>query len=45
MPNKQNCVTTTKIPRGAFVGDKNFSVIKMHGTTIKTDIVSLLPAY
>jgi hypothetical protein len=20
---------------GAFVGDKNFSVIKMHGTTIK----------
>jgi hypothetical protein len=21
--------------KGAFVGDKNFSVIKMHGTTIK----------
>ena len=24
--------------KGAFVGEKNFDVIKMHGTTIKTTI-------
>jgi len=27
---------------GAFVGDKNFSVIKMHGTTIKIRSIRLL---
>jgi hypothetical protein len=34
--------------KGAFVGEKNFDVIKMHGTTIKKDFIylrfSLLPS-
>jgi len=27
---------------GAFVGEKNFNVIKMHGTTIKKGLVVIL---
>ena len=28
--------TKLNLPRGAFVGDKNLSIIKMHGTTTKS---------